>query len=98
MSDSIVMKKEESDKHNEEETEKKGTGLIKRRRRQLSWEPLDIINKRYELMLRERDNEPVKDYIKDNIVSTCTCIAVKNMYMYSSIIPTHVVCICIGIQ
>ena len=72
--DANVMFNKEDDKQIEDLEKTATTTLIKRRRRrQLSWEPLDLNNKRYETILKERKSESAKDFMKDNIVSTCTC-------------------------
>lgn len=46
----------------------------RRRRRWRSWEPLELSNKKYEALLKERKKEPVEDFIKKNIVSQFTSL------------------------
>ncbi len=39
------------------------------RRRRSSWEPLELSNKKYDELLRQRGKQPDKNFIKNNIVS-----------------------------
>ena len=42
---------------------------ISTRRRRSSWEPLELSNKKYDELLRQRGKQPNKNFIKNNIVS-----------------------------
>ena len=42
---------------------------MKRRRRRMSWQPLNNSNPEYEILLNDQKHQPVTDFIMSNIVS-----------------------------